>query len=69
MKKPETIPEQIGAFVGLLAGVFLISCLRGWLLSLCAALFFPTFVLGFWQWVLLAFTIRVAFLPSTSSND
>ncbi len=69
MKKPETIPEKIGALAGLLTSVVLISCLRGWLLSLCAALFFPTFVLGFWQWVLLAFTIRLALLPSTPSND
>jgi len=68
MTKTDTPTEKLGALTGLAVSAFIMSCLRGWLLSLCAAFFFPTFALGFWQWVLVAFTFRL-FVSGPSSND
>jgi hypothetical protein len=39
------------------------------MLSLCAAILFPTFALGFWQWWLLAFTFRLMTGTDRTSND
>lgn len=64
MTKPETIAERLANLAGLAVGVFLMSCLRGWLLSLCAAIFFPTFTLSFWEWVLIAYTFRFLAMPT-----
>lgn len=60
---------KLGKLTGLALSAFLITCLRAWLLSMCAAIFFPTFVLSFWQWWLLAFTFRLMIAPSPASND
>ena len=43
---------------GQLLASFGLLCLRAWLLSICVGLFFPSFVLGFWQWVLVMFAFR-----------
>jgi hypothetical protein len=60
---------KLGRLVGLSISAFLITCLRAWMLSLCAAILFPTFVLGFWQWWLLAFTFRLMTGTDRTSND
>ena len=58
--------------IGALAGVFAIAlglaCARAWLLSLVVALFAPTIVLGFWQWVLVVVTIRFVLIDLHSST-
>lgn len=61
--------EKLGKLVGLALGVFLVGCLRAWVLSICVAMFFPSFTLGFWQWWLLAYTFRLMIAPSSASND
>lgn len=60
---------KLGRLVGLGISAFLITCLRAWMLSLCAAILFPTFVLGFWQWCLFAFTFRLMTGTDRTSND
>jgi hypothetical protein len=60
---------KLGRLVGLGISAFLITCLRAWMLSLCAAILFPTFALGFWQWWLLAYTFRLMIAPPFASND
>lgn len=69
MTIPDDTATKLGKLVGLALSVFLTVCLRAWLLSMCAAIFFPTFALGFWQWWLLAFTFRLMIAPSSASND
>jgi hypothetical protein len=68
-----TVSDDTAAKLGRLAGLsisaFLITCLRAWMLSLCAAILFPTFMLGFWQWWLLAFTFRLMTGTDRTSND
>lgn len=61
--------EKLGKFVGLTLSVFLVGCLRAWVLSICAAMFFPSFTLGFWQWWLLAYAFRLMIAPVPASND
>jgi hypothetical protein len=58
----------IGAIMGALAIELGLSCARAWLLSLVVALFAPTIVLGFWQWVLVVVTIRFVFFDLHSSK-
>jgi len=48
--------------------VFALVCLRAWLLSICMGWIFPGFMLGPWQWVVIAFTIRM-FAWSTYKTD
>jgi hypothetical protein len=43
-------------------------CLRSWLLSICVGWIFPGFILGFWQWVLIAITIRMLIWPTNYNN-
>jgi hypothetical protein len=42
-------------------------CLRAWLVSICAGLLIPGFVLGFWNWVLIVATFR--FLIATDKAE
>ena len=51
----------------LLAG-FCLLCLRAWLLSICVGLFFPSFVLGFWQWALVTLTFRLIIYFDNGEN-
>ena len=46
---------------------FGILCLRAWLVSICAGLLLPGFVLGFWNWVLIVATFR--FLIATDKAE
>ena len=69
MIKPASTTEAFGKFAALMVSGFLVTCLRAWLLSICAAIFFPTFILGFWQWWLLAFTFRLMTAPERASDD
>jgi hypothetical protein len=69
MTNSDDTAEKLGKLTGLALSVFLINCLRAWLLSLCAAIFFPSFALGFWQWWLLAYTFRLMTTPAPVSND
>ena len=61
--------QRLGKFIGLALSVFLVGCLRAWVLSICAAMFFPGFTLGFWQWWLVAYTFRLMIAPSPASDD
>lgn len=60
---------KLGRLVGLGISAFLLTSLRAWMLSLCAAILFPTFALGFWQWWLLVFTFRLMTAPERASDD
>lgn len=66
--KSSSLSEALGQFLGLAITVFVVGCLRAWVLSLCSAIFFPNFVLGFWQWWLIAYTFRLMLAPN-HSND
>jgi hypothetical protein len=54
----KTAAETLGELFGLLVAAAMSSALNGWLLSICASFFFPSFLLTFPQWWLLAFTFR-----------
>ena len=69
MTSSNNTAEKLGQLASLCISAFLITCLRAWMLSLCAAILFPTFVLGFWQWWLLAFTFRLMTGTDRTSND
>lgn len=69
MLKPEkTAAEKWGELCGLIATVAIASALKGWLLSVCVAFFFPSFYLAFWKWWLTAFTIRSLFGSRSSES-
>ena len=53
---------------GQLLASFGLLCLRAWLLSICVGLFFPSFVLGFWQWVLVTLTFRLIIYFDNGKN-
>jgi hypothetical protein len=69
MLKPEkTAAEKWGELSGLLVTAAIVSAVNGWLLSICAGFFFPSFYLAFWQWWLTAITIRSLFGPRSSES-
>ena len=47
---------------------FGVLALQAWLLSICAGYFAPSFVLGFWQWYVVAGTFRWL-VYSTNQTD
>jgi len=53
---------------GQLLASFGLLCLRAWLLSICVGLFFPSFVLGFWQWALVTLTFRLIIYFDNGEN-
>ena len=59
IKTTDDVLQVISKLIGELLFAFATTCLRGWFLSICAGLIFPGFALGFWQWVLIAFTVRL----------
>ena len=69
MTAPDKKRKDLSYFTGLIIGVFVLTALRAWLVSLCSAIFFPAFVLGFWQWFLLVFTFRLMIPLGPSSDD
>jgi hypothetical protein len=69
MLKPEkTTAEKWAELGGLLIAAAIVSAVNGWLLSICAAFFFPSFYLTFWKWWLTAFTIGSLFHSRSSSS-
>jgi hypothetical protein len=64
----KSIAEKWGAICGLLVVAVIASALNGWLLSVCAAFLFPSFYLSFWQWWLVAITIRSLFGSRSSES-
>jgi hypothetical protein len=69
MLKPEkTAAEKWGELSGLLVTAAIVSAVNGWLLSICAAFFFPSFYLAFWKWWFTAITIRSLFGPNSSKS-
>jgi len=50
------------------AVAFGLICLRSWLLSICVGWIVPGFMLGFWQWVLIAVVIRMLICPTNQTN-
>jgi len=58
MTSKKTTAENLGEIFSLFVAAAVNSALNGWLLSICASFFFPTFLLTFPQWWLLAFTFR-----------
>lgn len=69
MSVSNSTADKLSRLVVLCIAAFLYTCLRAWMLSLCAAILFPTFALGFWQWWLLAFTFRLMTAPERTSDD
>lgn len=71
MITPETksAAEALGRVIGLVLASFAIYCLRAYLLGICCSMFFPSFVLSFWQWMLIAFTFRALISPLDIQND
>ena len=57
-KTTDDLLKDLSKTAGQLLVGFCFLCLRAWLLSICVGLFFPSFVLGFWQWVLVMFAFR-----------
>jgi len=47
---------------------FGLICLRSWLLSICVGWIVPGFTLGFWQWALIASTIRMLIWPTNKTD-
>jgi len=68
LKPEKTTAEKWGELFGLLITAAIASALNGWLLSICASFFFPSFSLAFWQWWLTAFTFRSALLPRNTQG-
>ena len=69
MLMPEkTTAEKWGELCGLLVTAAIVSAVNGCLLSICAAFFFPSFYLAFWQWWLTAITIRSLFGSGSSKS-
>jgi hypothetical protein len=56
--------ETISKGIAEILVAFGLICLRSWLLSICVGWIVPGFTLGFWQWVLIAITIRMLIWPT-----
>jgi hypothetical protein len=61
--------EALGSLAGIALASFAIYCLRAYLLGICCSMFFPSLVLSFWQWLLIAFTFRALIGPLGIQND
>jgi hypothetical protein len=58
-KTTDDLLKDFSKLAGEILAIFTVMCLRAWLLSICAGLLFPSVVLGFWQWFLIAITFRI----------
>ena len=58
-KATDDLIKDFSKIGGQALAIFGIMCLRAWLLSVCAGLLFPSVLLGFWQWFLIAATFRL----------
>lgn len=59
MPPEETSTEKMKDFCVLIVSAVVTVALNGWLLSICASFLVPSFFLSFWQWCLIAFTVRL----------
>lgn len=59
----DTNEKENARYVGGIFYTFLITCFRAFLLSVCVSLILPTFSLTFWQWWLIAYTVRLFVTP------
>lgn len=66
-KATDDLLKDISKIAGALLAAFGMLCLRAWLVSICAGLLIPGFVLGFWNWVLVVATFR--FLIATDKAE
>ena len=57
-KTTDDLLKDLSKTAGVLLAAFGFLCLRAWLVSICAGLLFPSFSLGFWNWVLIVATFR-----------
>ena len=64
-KATDDLIKDFSKIVAVFVMGFALICLRAWLVSICAGLFFPGFALGFWNWVLVVATFR--FMIATDS--
>lgn len=58
-KITDDLIQDFSKIAGEILAIFALMCLRAWLLSICAGLLFPGILLGFWQWFLVALTVRL----------
>ena len=58
-KATDDLLKDLSKTVAVLLVEFGVLCLRAWLVSVCAGLFFPAFSLGFWDWMLVVVTFRL----------
>jgi len=58
-KTTDDLIQDFSKIAGEILAIFALMCLRAWLLSICAGLLFPGILLGFWQWFLVALTVRL----------
>lgn len=65
-KATDDLIKDFSKIAGEILAIFGIMCARAWLLSICAGMLFPTVLLGFWQWFLIALTFRILIYPNTS---
>jgi len=65
----KSVAQALGSFAGTALGLFAIYCLRAYLLGICCAMLFPSLVLSFWQWMLIAFTFRILIGPLSIQDD
>ena len=68
MATNEELPEALGKLLGVIVFGFMLVCLRGYLLMLCASWLAPFLVLPFWQWAVISFTIRIMIAPPLASK-
>jgi hypothetical protein len=65
-KTTDDLLKDFSKIAGEITAIFGVMCLRAWLLSICAGLLFPSVLLGFWEWFLIALTFRLLVCPSTT---
>lgn len=65
-KTTDDLIQDLSKLAGEIIATFGVMCLRAWLLSICAGLLFPGILLGFWQWFLVALTVRLLVVSTKS---
>ena len=58
-KATDDLLKDLSRTIAVLLVGFGTLCLQAWLVSICASLFVPGFMLGFWQWLLVVGTFRL----------
>ncbi len=65
-KTTDDLLKDFSKIAGEVLAIFGVMCVRAWLLSICAGLLFPGLLLGFWQWFLVALTVRLLVVSTKS---